>query len=40
MGPVSMSPLLLFSGYFVTYGTIPAYLRWLQVVLKLFKTID
>jgi len=29
MGPVSMALLVLFSGFFVTFSTVPPYLRWL-----------
>lgn len=28
-GPISSIPIILFSGFFVTYTVIPVYLRWL-----------
>ena len=33
MGPVSTAPIFLFSGFFITFSTIPVYLRWMCYVV-------
>jgi len=32
IGPISTIPIFLFSGFFVTLNTVPAYIRWVSAI--------